>query len=329
MNPFEVLGSIALPVAGGIGGFLLGGPVGAIAGAGIGSSISSGINSVTAQEAANKYNKQAIQDTNATNLAIARENNEMQEKYYLKQFEQNRQFFDDSMTYNSASAQVNRLREAGLNPALAMYQGVNSGTVSASSAPAPPARQQAVMQAPLISPVDYSPISSGILNSVSLLKELAPAVESLYGAKDSAKRAGAETKTRVAASNAAESGAKAAETAAGILNENLKVAQYESTVAQFKHTALATLGIEKGQKLTKLFNDAFIADLQSKVAGKNLTEAQIANVVKDTALKALEEQKQTLSKSGYSEMLQLINSIDNSFFKSLAKIVATIAMIGK
>ena len=104
-------------------------------GLGLASSVGSGIANKKAQDAANE-----------TNLQIARENNEFNERMMEKQMEYNtrmyeqslqdsretwQQQFDATNAYNTPAAQRQRLEEAGYNPLL-MTQ--NIGTVSGSSA---------------------------------------------------------------------------------------------------------------------------------------------------------------------------------------------------
>ena len=111
--------------------------------------------------AANKKNAQSVSDTNATNMAIAQMNNEWSEKMAQKQMDYNtlmnekqfgqakelQQIQNDYQTemwnktneYNSASAQRQRLEDAGLNPYLMMSGGSAGSAVAmnGSSASAP------------------------------------------------------------------------------------------------------------------------------------------------------------------------------------------------
>lgn len=104
-------------------------------GLGLASSVGSGI-----------ANSKAQQKANETNLQIARENNEFNERMMEKQMEYNTQMYEKSLqdsretwqqqfketnAYNTPAAQRQRLQEAGYNPLL-MTQ--NVGTVSGSSA---------------------------------------------------------------------------------------------------------------------------------------------------------------------------------------------------
>lgn len=90
-------------------------------GAGIGSLVSTGANFV-----GNLLSKSSNDKANAQNLQVAQMNNEFNERMLNKQ-----------LAYNSASAQVDRFRQAGLNPYLAM-QGQGAGQASTTTAAATP-----------------------------------------------------------------------------------------------------------------------------------------------------------------------------------------------
>lgn len=102
--------------------------------------------------ASNRKNAQSVSDTNATNMAIAQMNNEWSEKMAQKQMNYNtmmnekqfgqakelQQIQNDYQTemwnktneYNSASAQRQRLEDAGLNPYLMMSGGSAGSAVA-------------------------------------------------------------------------------------------------------------------------------------------------------------------------------------------------------
>lgn len=95
---------------------------------------------------------QATRETNASNERIAKANNAFNRESMDLQNSWNLAQWNRENAYNSASAQAERLREAGLNPYLAMTQGANAGTASnlesASVAPASEVGKQM--------PADYS-----------------------------------------------------------------------------------------------------------------------------------------------------------------------------
>lgn len=100
---------------------------------------------VQATREANAANIQMNDATNKTNYEIAQMSNEWNERMLDKQIAYNREAFDAEVAnqwkmfeaeneYNSASAQRQRLEEAGLNPYV-MMDGGNAGTASGSASP--------------------------------------------------------------------------------------------------------------------------------------------------------------------------------------------------
>lgn len=112
---------------GGLTGGATAGPVGAIIGAGgsVLSSLLGGIFGSSSQEEANR-----------TNLQIARERNEMQERLFNQQIANDWKMFDATNTWNSAAEQRKRMEEAGFNPNMIFGSGLGSAqNISSPSAP--------------------------------------------------------------------------------------------------------------------------------------------------------------------------------------------------
>lgn len=94
--------------------------------------------------------------TNKTNLKIAQINNEFNERMQDKQNAWNLEQWTRENEYNSAAAQVERYKAAGLNPYM-MMSGQSAGIASSlNSAPAAPADQSGRQN-----PVDYSILGNG------------------------------------------------------------------------------------------------------------------------------------------------------------------------
>lgn len=127
-----------------------------------------GKSGIDAQYAAIEANKQMNSDTNAQNLQAARETNEMNYRIWREAQTAQRAYFDETNAYNSAAAQKQRLLDAGLNPALAMYHGVNAGSAQASTVPSQPQMVTPQLQAYYQQPVDYSPMTSSIANILGI-----------------------------------------------------------------------------------------------------------------------------------------------------------------
>lgn len=91
---------------------------------------------------ANAANLEIARQNNETSMQIARQNNEIQQQMQRENNEFNRQqaidMFNMENEYNSPLAQVQRLQQAGLNPAV-MMEGAGGTAVGNSSAAAPSA----------------------------------------------------------------------------------------------------------------------------------------------------------------------------------------------
>lgn len=112
-----------------------------------------GSQSVKAQKLANQSNEKIARENNAWQ----RENMRMQNDWNIEQWNRENE-------YNSASAQAQRFREAGLNPYLAMTGGADAGT--ASSVTSADAGQASEVGRQM--PIDYSAYN-GVMNTLSQL----------------------------------------------------------------------------------------------------------------------------------------------------------------
>lgn len=109
-------------------------------------SLASGVVGGLGSLLAANQNKQAVRSTNATNLQIARETNQANADMYREQFANQKELQQMQNEWNSAPEEVMRLKQAGLNPALAYGSSSSAAPVSVpSAAPA----QGATMQPPL------------------------------------------------------------------------------------------------------------------------------------------------------------------------------------
>lgn len=93
----------------------------------------------------NLFGSSSTKQTNKTNLKIAQMNNEFNERMMERQMEYNTEMWNAQNEYNTPSAQVHRLKDAGLNPALMMGQGQTGIAQSAAGVSAPTA-QDVTMQ---------------------------------------------------------------------------------------------------------------------------------------------------------------------------------------
>lgn len=147
------------------------------------SSVGSGISALIQSNAMKKANEQ--------NVAMQRETNELQYRMMQEQNEWNRQqaidMFNLEASYNSPIKQMQRLKEAGINPAVAFGQNLATSAGN-SNASTPAAVGVPTPQAPHVSPVP-SPIAGVSEAITSNIVGLAQAI----GSVSNAKRQDAET----------------------------------------------------------------------------------------------------------------------------------------
>lgn len=117
-----------------------------------GSSILGGALSAASQSSANSTNRSIADSTNESNYKIAQMNNEYNAAQTDKILAWQRKQWEDTNRYNSAASQVQRLREAGLNPYL-MANGGSAGTTTAMSGTSPARADSVQMQAAHVDPV--------------------------------------------------------------------------------------------------------------------------------------------------------------------------------
>lgn len=121
----------------------------------------------------NQFNKEMAEQSqvwNLENMAKQQEYN-MTNMQYQNQF--NREMLERQLYYNSAQQQANRLRAAGLNPALTMGQGGQAGIVQSGSGGSPSSSTPSASSASPIPMQAFHPDFSGITQSMNSLSEIA------------------------------------------------------------------------------------------------------------------------------------------------------------
>lgn len=103
------------------------------------SSLLGGLINSNSQSSANQTNLRAVRETNKANAELARYN-----------WQQQKEMWDLNNYYNTPLSQMNRLRDAGLNPHL-VYGNGSVGNTSGNV----PTPQLPTMQAPRVEPVNY------------------------------------------------------------------------------------------------------------------------------------------------------------------------------
>lgn len=139
--------------------------------------------------ATNKVNAENVAATNKANKDIAQMSNEHNEAMLNKQIQQEWDMWNAENDYNSPAAQMQRFKDAGVNPYMAMGN-VSSGNASSMSSPAAqpavvPQMQAAQADAPLaqgatMMPADLSGLA-GLRGIASRFVELMQAKEDIKG----------------------------------------------------------------------------------------------------------------------------------------------------
>lgn len=117
-----------------------------------GSALLGGIFGTASQSSANSANLAAVRETNRANFEIAQMNNEFNEKQTDKMLAWQRKQWEDTNVYNSAASQVQRYKDAGLNPYL-MVNGGSAGSATAMGGTTPARAESVQMQAGHVDPV--------------------------------------------------------------------------------------------------------------------------------------------------------------------------------
>lgn len=128
---------------------------------GLVSSIAGGLLGMGTSAAQNSQNRQNVQETNRMNYKINQMNNQFNERMAIQQRNWQENMWNKENAYNTASAQRQRLEEAGLNPYLMMNGGSAGTAQSVGTGSAATSSGNAVMQ-PF--QADYSGIGSSIGN---------------------------------------------------------------------------------------------------------------------------------------------------------------------
>ena len=124
-------------------------------------SIAGGLLGAGSSAIQNSQNRQNVQETNRMNYKINQMNNQFNERMAIQQRNWQENMWNKENAYNTASAQRQRLEEAGLNPYLMMNGGSSGVAQSAGSGATASSSGSAVMQ-PF--QADYSGIGASIGN---------------------------------------------------------------------------------------------------------------------------------------------------------------------
>lgn len=124
-------------------------------------SIAGGLLGIGSSSIQNSQNRQNVRETNQMNYKINQMNNQFNERMAIQQRNWQENMWNKENAYNTASAQRQRLEEAGLNPYMMMNGGSAGVAQSAGTGSSASSSGNAVMQ-PF--QADYSSIGSSIGN---------------------------------------------------------------------------------------------------------------------------------------------------------------------
>lgn len=235
----------------------------------------------------NLLSNKSQRDTNQANLKIAQMNNEWSERMMDKQNRMNidqwerevaynNEMWQKTNEYNSAKAQAERFKEAGLNPALLMGQ--NAGTASAASAPSGKSVGLPSPSSATIQPMSYDGISSAVESALTLSAQLQQTIAQTDFINTQKDVLAAESKAKLA---------KFAQETRGLkwnndfneAMESVKAATENEQYLNEVNKRLMTTEQTKLLKQTQVMNDIQITNLPDKMKAEiSLMIAQAENL---------------------------------------------------
>uniref|UniRef100_A0AAU8B136 DNA pilot protein n=1 Tax=Dulem virus 221 TaxID=3145698 RepID=A0AAU8B136_9VIRU len=126
-------------------------------------SLFTGVANVASGLIANSANKRIARETNEANIRMNAENNALQRELFEKKYDKDLEQWNRQNEYNSPVAQVERLKEAGLNPALS---GIQTGLATSSPEMGVPATTSGHSEIGTpVQALDFSPFGTMELNA--------------------------------------------------------------------------------------------------------------------------------------------------------------------
>lgn len=251
---------------------------------------------------------------NKTNMKIAQMNNEFNERMMQKQMDYNTEMWNRQNAYNTPSAQVQRLRNAGLNPSLMMGQG-QTGTAAFAGGVSPASANQAEVR-------PYIPDLSGIgeaaqqYAAMELQKSRVQSENALTDAQTQQMYIENQYKASqiladIASKSAETKNIQAKTTYQHIENSmrkqmlgaeyELTMRQQQSVEQQTRNMMLQSLMLSKElavfDEKTRLQLSTMSADVLVKFAQKKLTEEQAKNEIQKTLINSLDVHGKRISNS--------------------------------
>lgn len=253
----------------------------------------------------NLFNRGSTNKTNEANYKIAQMNNEWSERMMQKQMDYNTDMWNKQNEYNDPSKQVERLKSAGINPALALSN-IGTGQASSASSPSLPSPSTPTMQP---NRYDFSGIGNAItsalqINNLNKVQESQARFTNMQ-----ADYYGAKTMAEIAKLQAETSSHTAKTYYQNLLNkygDGMLGAEYLNKVRQNQSLEVQILNtIRQGVLLDKQISrydeqtNAQIADLVASTALKysqgQLNKAELKNVIEtNKALKLSNKEKEAI-----------------------------------
>ena len=211
---------------------------------------------LASQGGANKKNVQMNRETNEMNRQINQESYDYQMRMQNMQNAWNLAQWNRENEYNSPAAQVQRVREAGLNPYFESGVGTGEASSLQSSAASLPAMQ--AMQAGEVKPLDFSGVTSGVQ---AFMQNQLLQTQIDRGAADA----------RIAEANARVQSLRNAHDLLKIANDASK-SEYERDMAR------SVLNVQKATEQNQIYHSSLLNDisqqqvyeLQEKISGQNI-----------------------------------------------------------
>lgn len=248
-------------------------------------------------------NNKAQQDANQTNLRIAQMNNEWSEKMMEKQHLYDVELWNKNNEYNDPSKQVERLKSAGINPALALGN-VGSGQASGVNSVGLPSPSSASVQ-----PMRYEGFANAINNTVQMSMALTRQNAELDALERNTDARVAEAKARVA-EMAAKTDIEKFDLAFKKLTRDLSL---QNMSEDYLRKVQERTNMEEQQKLIQqqviaqqLINENLPQEISMRIAvmasQRDLNNKNIESVAKDIVLKAQEAERTNYSKDQFERL---------------------------
>lgn len=250
---------------------------------------------LSGQDSANKQNLEIAR----MNRDMQRETNRQQLEMFERQLAENRWYYNNTNEYNSPSAQVQRLKNAGINPSFVMG---NNSTAEASSlsAPAAPSLTAPAVNAQ-VQPLDYSFIGNGAFTAVNAFYQN----RLLDAQKDKTLN-----DSSLSAANAFRTWQGNPSYLRSLENQANKTG-FEGDLAR---SELAYIQAVNGQRISQMFNDTRMQEKQMKIADEQYNQLivnnALAQIEKLYAPRIKQEELNNLRKTGQqiSAVIALTNA---------------------